>query len=165
MVILRSRGFTMDTLPLLRWRAHEHEHIERGSDWYWALGIAATCLAITAILFHNTLFGLLIIVAALTLGLHAREVPPEHFFEISDRGVKIDDTLHHWDDIISFWVKEDNEAGPTLLVDTTKMLSPNLIIPLFDIDINSVRAIMGEHCTEIPMREPVAHKILETFGL
>lgn len=155
----------MDAPTTLRWSAHEHEHIERGSDWYWALGVAAVCLAITAVLLHNTLFALLIVVAAATLALHAREAPPEHLFEISERGVKVDDTLHHWDDIISFWIEEDNDASPTLLVDTTKVLAPNLIIPLHDVDPASVRTIMGERATEVPMREPLAHKILETLGL
>lgn len=153
----------MDT-PTLRWQAHEHEHVERSDDWYWALGIAAVCLAITAILFHDTLFGLLIVVAAATMGLYAREPRPLHSFEISSRGIKVDDTLHHWDDVISFWIEEDNDASPTLLVDTTKVLAPNLIIPLDSVDHTAVRTLLAEHCTETPMREPLAHKILETLG-
>lgn len=153
----------MDTLPL-RWEAHEHEHIERGSDWFWALGIAAICLAITAIIFHDTLFGLLIVVAAATMALHIRAVPPLHRFEISQKGIKVDDTLHHWDDIISFWIEEDNDAEPTLLVDTTKMLAPNLIIPLGAVDHAAVRTLLIEHCEEVPMREPFAHKMLEALG-
>lgn len=148
----------------LRWSAHEHEHIERSGDWYWALGIAAVCLAVTAVLFHDTLFGLLIIIAALTMGLHAREAPPLHTFEVSGRGIKVDDTLHHWDDIISFWIEEDNDAAPTLLVDTKKALAPNLIIPLEEVDHEAVRAILAEHCVETPMREPVTHKIMELLG-
>jgi hypothetical protein len=72
--------------------------------------------------------------------------------------------LHHWDDIISFWVEEDNDAAPTLLIDTTKILSPNLIIPLADMEPAAVRAALIDHCPEVPMREPLAHKILETLG-
>jgi hypothetical protein len=154
----------MDTPAPLRWQAYEHEHFERGSDWFWALGISAVCLAVIAILFHNALFGLLIIVAAATMALHVREAPPLSLFEISERGVKVDDVLHHWDDIISFWVEEDNDAAPTLLIDTTKILSPNLIIPLADMEPAAVRAALIDHCPEVPMREPLAHKILETLG-
>lgn len=164
--IPHTAGYAMDdTNTTIRWQAHEHAHIERGSDWYWGLGIAAVCLAVTAILLHNALFGLLIVVAAITLALHAREAPPLHTFEISERGVRVDDTLHHWDDILSFWIEEDNDEGPTLLVDTTKMLSPNLVISLEDVSIGDVRRLMVARCTEVPMREPVAHKILESLGL
>lgn len=154
----------MDTPTTLRWQAYEHEHFERSADWYWALGIAAVCLAIIAILFHDTLFGLLIVIAAATMALHTREAPPLSHFELSDRGIRVDDTLHRWDDVISFWVEEDNDAAPTLLVDTTKFLSPNLIIPLNDVDPAAVRELMLARSTEVPMREPLAHKIFETLG-
>lgn len=154
----------MDAPSLLRWEAHEHEHFERGSDWYWALGIAAVCLAVIAVLFHDALFGLLIIVAAATMALHTRHAPPLSRFEVSERGVKVDDTLHHWDDIISFWIEEDNDGGPTLLVDTTKIMAPNLIIPLVGVDHAAVRALMAERAAEVPMREPLSHKIMETLG-
>jgi hypothetical protein len=154
----------MDMPATLRWSAQEHEHVERSSDWYWALGVAAVCLAVTAVLFHDTLFGLLIIIGAVTMALYAREPRPTHSFELSGRGIKIDDTLHHWDDIISFWIEEDNDAAPTLLVDTTKPLSPNLIIPLDQVDHTAVRELLLKHCSEVPMREPLPHKIMEALG-
>lgn len=154
----------MDTHAILRWEALEHEHFERGSDWYWALGIAAVCLAVIAVLLHDTLFGLLILIAAATMALYTREPRPLSRFEVSSRGVKVDEVLHHWDDVISFWVEEDNDAGPTLLVDTTKVMAPNLIIPLVDVDIHALRTLMADHCPEVPMREPLSHKILEALG-
>src|SRR3989344_4411045 len=43
--------------PALRWSAYEHDHIERGSDWYWALGVVAISIAITAIILHDLLLG------------------------------------------------------------------------------------------------------------
>ena len=50
-------------------------------------------------------------------------------------------------------------------VDTTKWLSPNLIIPIEHIDPDLVRAYLSERAIEVHMKEPVAHKILEFFGL
>ena len=148
----------------LRWSAYEHEHSERGSDWFWALGVVAVCIAITAILFHDTLFAILIILAAATIGMLAN-VPPEVVeFEISERGIRVGRDLHRFDDIISFWVEDEHDAAPLLLVDTIKFMSPNLIIPLNDIDPAEVRAFLKEHSVEIPMKEPLAHKILEFFG-
>ena len=148
---------------MFRWQAHEHEHMERGSDWFFALGIAAVCLAATAILFHNILFALLIVLAGVTIGLYARVPPPLTTFEISPRGIRVGDTLHRFDDVISFWVEEEGMEGPTLLVDTTAFLSPNLIIPL-GADPDAVREFLTERCVEIPMKEPLSHKILEAFG-
>ncbi len=148
----------------LQWSAYEHEHIERASDWFWALGVIAICSAITSILFGNFLFALLIVVAAGVVALMAMTPPELHTFEISERGIRVGDVMHRYDEILSFWVEEDGDAGPTLLVDTTKFMSPNLVIPLDDMDPGAVRAFLVERVTETPMKEPLAHKILEFFG-
>ena len=150
---------------ILRWSAYEHEHIERSTDWFWALGIVAVSVALTSILFSNILFAILIIVAAYTIGLISR-TPPELFeFELSDRGIRIGGTLHRYDEIISFWVEDELGDSPLLLVDTTKLMSPNLIIPIEGIDPHEVRVFLQTRVEEVPMKEPVSHKILEFLGI
>lgn len=148
----------------LRWSAYEHEHIERGGDWFWALGIVAVCIAIVAILFDDTLFAILILIAAAIIGMLAN-VPPEIVeFEVSDRGIRVGHDLHRYDDIISFWVEDEHDASPLLLVDTTKFMAPNLIIPIDNVDPTELRTFLKVHSIEVPMKEPLAHKILEFFG-
>jgi hypothetical protein len=150
----------------ISWSAYEHEHIHRGSDWYWALGIVALSIAVTSILFHDFLFGVLVIIAAITIALHSREAPEITTFEISDRGIRINGTLHRYSEIISFWVEDEHHGRrPLLLVDTIKFLSPNLIIPIEHIDPHEIRAYLKERIEETHMKEPIAHKILEFLGL
>jgi hypothetical protein len=151
--------------PALRWSAYEHEHVERGADWFWALGIVAVSIAATAILLHDAFFGVLVIVAAFTLALLARTPPSLAEFELSERGIRVNGALHRFDHVISFWVEEEHAAKPLLLVDTTKFLSPNLIIPIEEVDPSLVRAFLKQHAKEKHMKEPVAHKILEFLGL
>ena len=154
----------MPEKTILRWDAYEHEHIERGNDWFWALGVVTVCVILTSILFHNTLFAVLVLVAAATIGMLA-QVPPEIVeFEISERGIRVGKELHRYDEIISFWVEDENVENPLLLVDTTKFMAPNLIIPLENIEAEAVRNFLKEYSTEVPMKEPLAHKILEFFG-
>lgn len=147
----------------IRWSAYEHEHVERAGDWFWALGIIATALSLTSILFGNVLFAILILVAAVTIGIIARMPPEIHEFEISDRGISIGDTVHPYDSIIAFWV-EDSGDEPLLLVDTVKFMTPNLVIPLDGVSVEGVRSFLQGHAAEQPMKEPLAHKILEFFG-
>ena len=154
-----------DHTVVLRWNAYEHEHVERGTEWFWALGIAAVCAALTAILLSDILFAVLILVAAFTIALVSRHAPDISTFEISVKGVRVDKTLHRYDDIISFWVEDEHDGHPLLLIDTIKFLSPNLIIPIHDIEPGLVRAYMKEHSNEVPMKEPLAHKVLEFFGI
>lgn len=147
----------------LRWSAYEHEHIERGSDWFWALGVIAVSAALTSVLFGNFLFAVLILVSATTIGLIARKPPEMHEFEISEKGIRIGQTMHPYETVISFWVDDELEK-PLLLIDTTTFMSPNLIIPIDDMHPDTIREYMRPHATEIPMKEPLAHKILEFFG-
>ncbi len=154
-----------DHTVVLRWNAHEHEHVERGTEWFWALGIAALCAAITAVLLSDVLFGVLILVAAGTIALLARHAPELSTFEISVKGVRVDNTLHRYDEIIAFWVEDEHDGHPLLLIDTVKFMSPNLIIPIHDIDPGLVRAFMKEHANEVHMKEPLAHKVLEFIGI
>lgn len=150
---------------ILRWSAYEHEHVERGADWYWALGVIAVSVALTSMLLHDFLFALLILIAAATLALMARRSPQLAQFELSERGLRIDGTLHRYDEIISFWVEDESGRRPQLLVDTTKFLSPNFVIPIEHVDPSDVRTFLRERVEEVPMKEPFAHRVFEFFGL
>jgi len=155
----------MPTREVLRWSAYEHEHIERGADWYWALGIVAVCAALVSILFHDFLFAVLILVATVTIALHAQHPPDVSEFELSRRGIRINGTMHRYEEIIAFWVEDHDVERPLLLIDTIKFLAPNLIIPIEDVDPHDVRDYLIQRVAEVPMKEPVGHKILEFFGL
>lgn len=150
---------------VLRWSAYEREHIERSRDWFWALGIVAISIAIIAILLNDLLFGVVVLVAAITIALIARTPPELAHFEVSERGVRVNGELHRYDEIISFWVEDEHDGKPLLLVDTTKFLAPNLIIPIEHIDPAAVRALLQEYTEEVPMKEPLSHKLLEGLGL
>ncbi len=154
---------SLDSSPL-RWHAYEHDHIEREKSWFIALGVIAICIAIISTIFGNVLFGLLILVGAGTLALLAKTPPTLIEFEVSDRGVRVGHTMHRFEEIIAFWVEDHDVDPPVLLIDTVKWMSPNLSIPLVDVDPKEVREFLAERAEEIPMKESSAHKILEFFG-
>lgn len=154
-----------DANAAIKWSAYDHESPAKGSDWYWALGIIAVCFALTSILFHNVLFGILIVMGAITMALASREAPKLAEIEISDRGIRIDNKMHHLDEILSFWVEEKAHDGrPHLLVDTKRIFSPNLIIPIEHTQPSLVRAFLKERVKEVRMNEPVSHRLLAFFG-
>ena len=150
---------------VLRWSAYEHEHVERSSDWYWAVGVVAISVAVTSVLFRDFFFALLILLAAVTLALIARRPSDIAEFEISDKGIRINGTMHRYDEVLAFWVEDDHQGRPYLLIDTTKWLSPNLVLPIEHIDPALVRAFLKERVEERFMKESPAHRILEFFGL
>jgi hypothetical protein len=148
---------------LIRWSAYEHEHVERENDWFWALGIIAVCAALTSILFSNVLFAILILLAAFVIALIARTPPELHEITLSERGIRIGETLHRFDEILAFWVDTES-TEPRLLIDTTKVLSPNIVIPLSGVDGAQVRAFLLEHAEEREMHELFSHRLLEALG-
>ena len=149
--------------PAIAWTAPEHEHIERGADWFAALAVIVLAIAATSVLFGNIFFAILIIVAGFTLALIARREPEVVEFALSEKGVRVGGTLHPYDEIISFWVEEDDK--PLLLIDTVQVMTPNLVIPLGDANPDEIRAYLSERADEVPMQEPLAHKLLESLGL
>lgn len=149
----------------IQWEGFEHQHVERGSDWFWALGIVTISTALTAIVLGNILFALLIVVAGSTLGLLAKKPPRIATFELTDRGLHINETLYPYSIIHGFWIDEHAEAGTTLLVDTSRLFAPHLVIPIADINPQSIREhLLAYDIAEIELSEPLSHKLLEFIG-
>ena len=67
---------------ILEWQGREYDHSLKGADWYWALGIVAIAGVVASVLFGNYLLALLIIIAAVSLALHAAQEPPMHRFRL-----------------------------------------------------------------------------------
>lgn len=152
-----------ESTDVIRWNAEEHRHFEHTNDWFWALWVIVGATALTALLFGNFLFALLIIVAGGTVSVMARTPARRMDIELSKDGVKVGDTLHTYKEILAFFIVQEGDE-PILLIDTKKFLTPNLILPIEEIDPVTVRAYLLKHVKEVEMREPVSHKVLEFFG-
>ncbi|MFQ5661924.1 MAG: hypothetical protein ACE5F2_01590 [Candidatus Paceibacteria bacterium] len=149
----------------LQWQALEHEHIHKSSDWFWALGIIAIAGAVTAIIFNNILFAIVILVGAFTLGVHAVKRPNLVSFQISDRGIIIDNTLHPYSSLESFWVEDESvQTSPKLLIKSKKLLASHIVIPIEHVSPDDVRGFLLEYLTEEEDSESLAQKIMEFFG-
>lgn len=154
----------MQNEQTIKWKAHEHQHTDKSRDWFWALWIIAIAGAATAIILSNILFAVLIIVGAFTVSLHATKRPSLINFEINDRGIVINGKLHSYSTIDSFWVDEENQTIPKLLVKSKKMLSLHIIIPLENVSSLEVRKYLLDQLQEEEDSEPLTQKIVEFFG-
>lgn len=151
----------------ITWQAYEHQHADKGVDWFWALGIVAVSGAIVALLFGNVLFALLIVVAAFTLGLLASRSPQLVTYTLTERGILADATLYPYQMLEAFWVRTETERerSPVLIVDAQQFLSPHLVIPLADTDPEAIREYLARFLPEEEMEEPLAQRIGEFFGV
>jgi len=135
---------------ITEWEGREYDHSPKTADWYWALGIIAVAGALASILFGNYLLAVLIIIAAISLALHAAKEPPIHTFRLVEKGLLIGEELHPFERMVSFSVLEDIEGTlpPLLSIKTENWLSPHLVIPLAGVDADAVYEYFLNHVDE-----------------
>jgi len=136
--------------PIFEWDGIEYEFAERGSDWYWALGIVAAAAILASILFGNILLALVIFAGAVTIGLQAAKGRRVHHFSVYDDGIAIDNDLYSYDGMRDFSVLEylDETLPPALSIKTNHILSPHLLIPINDHDPEEVYEYIAQHLPE-----------------
>lgn len=156
----------MATTVIAEWSGKEYDHMPKSADWYWALGIIAVAGVITMILFGQYLVVVLIIVAAISMALHAAKIPQVHLFRLVENGLMIGDELHSFDRMTSFSVLEDIEGKlpPLLSIKTESWHSPHLIIPLQDVDANLVYEYLLHHVDEAEHHHSIPDLVAAWLG-
>lgn len=149
---------------MIYWEAPEHYHIEKTSDWYWVLGIFAIATSVTSIILGNVLFGIVIILGAIVMMLYARRGPRTIAFEISQRGIRIDNEFYPYAILESFYIDEEHPVGPQLIIRQQKLLSQFLIAPIPEAYVDDIEHILSARLPEEHLQEPFAHQLLEFFG-
>ncbi len=154
----------MATEALISWNGPSHFYVEKSSDWYWSVGIITFALAIVAFIFGEVIGGILIIVAAIALVIHASHPPHQIYCEINDRGIILDKVLYPFLSLDSFWIPHD-EIPTKIILKSSKTFMPLIVIYIDEnIDPEQVREIMLRYIAETEHHEPLLKKILERFG-
>ena len=148
----------------ITWEAPEHHHIEKGSDWFWVLGILAVSGSIAAFFFGNFLFAVLILIGAGTMALLAGRQPAVIPFSVSTRGVRVGDTLYPYSTLDAYFIEEESPLGPQLLLRSKRIHMPLIILPLPEEYIHDIEDLLLDRLPEEELEEPLANKILEFFG-
>lgn len=146
------------------WEAPEHHHNEKTSDWYWILSIIAIAGSVTSIILGNVLFGVVIILGAMTVFVTSHRKPRVIEFEVSERGIRIEDTLYPYATLESYYLDEENHINPQLIAKSKKMFIPLIIIPIPDEYITEIENIVSSRIPEEHLEEPFSHRLLEFVG-
>ena len=148
----------------ISWQIEEYAHHEKTPDWYWALGIIAIAGAIIAIMHHDVLFGIIIILGGFIMGYYAAREPDIVEVSISEDGIMLKDYLFLYEKIKGFAV-EEHTMGNKLLIETSRAVAPLISIPLPDtLDTDGLHQLLKTKIKEKDLREPTAHRIIEHIG-
>ena len=86
-------------------------------------------------------------------------------YELNRKGVVIEKTLYPYVGLESFWIADHHEfVEPKLIIKSTKVVMPYIIIPLIDVDPEDVHDILRTVIAEEEHHEPLAHKLMEYLG-
>jgi hypothetical protein len=119
----------MEEEGVLSWTNIDRPVAERHPDWFWKLGIIASIVVIIAIAVKNLLFGILVTIAAATVGLRAKRQEREILISLLPQGIRIDKTLYPFNTLSAFWIEEDLPE-PRLMLKSTRSLMPHLVVAL-----------------------------------
>lgn len=154
----------MSDRKVITWKAAEHNHAEKSSDWFWVLGILALSGALAAFFFGNFLFAILILVGAVAVSLQAVRPPRIFNYVVATRGIRVGDRLYPFGTLESYRLDDDDEQGPQLLIKSKQVYSPLIVIPVPEEYADDVEELVKARLPEDDLEEPLAHKLLELFG-
>jgi hypothetical protein len=153
-------------LPVLpiKWRSVEYEDRPKTNDWYWYLASATLLLLIVAFLMKNFLLGAFVLIAAFTVGLLASKKPKEFEFSIEAGGIKIDKKIYPYEELKYFWINYDPPRKKELIIESGKILTPHIKIPLADTDPNVVREALLNFVEEKKIEESLIENLADWLG-
>ncbi len=156
----------MDKPIPITWQALEYHHEPKGTDWFWAVGIVAVCIAITSIIYGNILFAILIMIATAALFMYAVRLPELIEFELNNKGVVIEEKMYPYATLQSFWVEDFDNRHPhmKLLIKSQKLTMPLIVIPISGVHPEDIREFLLNYLVEEEQFEPLSQKVMEYLG-
>lgn len=146
------------------WSALERTEHNHRPDWYWAVCIITLSIAATAVILHNILFAVLIVISAIALFLRTLQKPRQISYSLTSKGLHLGSEFSSYGTLESFWIEEHEEEEPKLIIKPVALISPLFIIPLKTIDREAVRVFLAEKLLEVELHEPLSKKIMEFLG-
>lgn len=153
----------MEESNKIEWSALEYEDKERGSDWYFALGIIIVAGSVASIIFGNYFFAGLLVLGGLLLGFFAKNKPSTIYYELGEKGLRMQNRIYPYENIKSFYI--ETEGHPMFLFRSERFFMPVIAIPV-DLEIGeAIRYVMLEKgIPEEKMSEHSSVKVMDRLG-
>lgn len=131
----------------IEWKAEEFEFDPKSTTWYWTIGILSVGSAAAAFIIGNILFGIILILAGITVSLLGSRHPATHHFKITERGIHVGEQLFRYDNIEKFAIDDHHESGsPTKLhFSLHQGIVKVMTVPLVGVDFRTVRTSLKNH--------------------
>lgn len=125
----------------IEWTAPEFKKYKKNKNWFVLPVIIVVIVLIVVIILKNFLFGLAIVLAAFVFYIYATKEPRKIKFNISKKGIQVDQTTYEFKDLKSFWIFYNPEIKE-LSLRSNKTFIPYIKIPLADQDPAELRKLL-----------------------
>lgn len=147
----------------IEWLALEYEHKEQTVDWFWALGVIVFATAVTSIIYENYFFAILIVIGGILLGHFSIKKPSMMDYELNEKGLKIKNRMHPYEEIKHFWVQKTPK--PILHIESSRFFLPTLSMPIYPNIADKIRdKMMANNVMEQEIKDHPSVKIMEYLG-
>lgn len=152
-------------LPKIEWTAIEYAHTPKRSDWFWAVGITGFSLGALAIVFHNFLFGVFILIATTILIILNVRRPATITCAITEKEIKVNAQIIPLAEIKAFSFR--GEPGHrALLIERRRAFMPHETIAIADaLEVGIKTTLSKKVKYDENLEEPAVYRILEKFDL
>jgi hypothetical protein len=135
---------------LIDWKGQEFEFSPKSPTWYWTIGILSIGSATAAFIIGNILFGIILLLAGITVSLLGSRKPAMHHFKITNRGIYVGDQVFKYDTISRFAMDDHlgNGVPEKLYFELKVGIVKVMTIPLAGVDYRKVRMELKNHNIE-----------------
>ena len=152
----------------IEWKGQEFEFEPKSTTWYWCIGILSVGSATAAFIVGNILFGIILILAGITVSLLGSRHPVTHAFKISDRGIHVGDQVFRYENIENFAIDDHHDSGsPTKLHYTLRQgLVKVMTVPIAGVDFRQVRTALKNHnVSEVENLDSLNARLADWMGI
>lgn len=149
---------------VFEWSALEFEEHQRGPYWFIFMAVAALALIIFGVFTRSYFFIAFVALAFAVLTVYARRAPREIAFTINAGGVGMGRTFLPFSELKTFWIFDEGERKE-LSLETKKMLTPFMRLPLGEENPEDIRSILADFLPEEEHKELATDKIARSLGL
>jgi hypothetical protein len=159
-----------DSTPLttgeIRWKANEYVYHKKSVDWYWYFGLIVLVLIASSIYLHNVLFAFIIAISAFTMLIYSNKHPRELEYVANKRGISFDTDFYDYKDIQFFYIIDDKKQSEEklLLIQLKKAISPIIIIPLGNEEVDKTRTFLLNFIEEKKISVPFSYVFANLIG-
>ncbi len=152
----------------IEWSGQEFEFVSKSPVWYWSTGILSVGSAAAAFIVGNILFGIILLLAGITVSLFGSRRPALHTFKITERGIHVSEQLFAYENIANFAIDDHHESGaPTMLRFTLrKGLVDVMTVPIGNADFRTIRTALKNHnIDEVESLNSLTARVADWIGI